>query len=195
MPTQSALPIDEQYFRNYAGSGESYQRAWRDHSFAEECIAQFKAPGAPRIRKVCVLGAATGLILKDFDRHLGVRAAGCEISKWAHSKIPQPYRRRIRCQDMRDYVAGCIERGRRFDLVYSNSLVYLEPRDLRKFLKSLSQVTDYLHFNSSFKGKACPDPYRRILESYAWWNEHMVRAGFEELRSSGGKRTFLWRRK
>ena len=71
--------IDQDYFLKYAGSGKAYDRVWRDHSWVEECIGQFKAPSAPRLKSICILGAATGHILKEFHRAFDIKPKGCEI--------------------------------------------------------------------------------------------------------------------
>ena len=184
--------IDEGYFRAYAGSGKSYDRAWKDHTYSTECIWQFQAPGAPKLKSVCVLGAATGRILKEFDRKLGVKPSGCEVSPWAHARIPQPYRRRVRLQDMRDYAADLVRKRKRFTLMYSNSFVYLPEREILPLLKKLAKCCEILHFRSSFAGSACPDPYRKTLKSYAWWNQKLQKAGFQELKTVRGYRTYLW---
>ena len=105
-----------EYFRRYAGSGRSYDRVWRDHSYAPELVQQFKHPAAPRLRRICMLGMATGKIGLFLERGMKCKVWGCELSPWAHARIPQPLRRRTRRQDMRDYIAERRRRGERFDL-------------------------------------------------------------------------------
>jgi hypothetical protein len=189
----ASLDIDAAYFLNYAGSGKPYAKVWRDYTYFDECVAQFKAPGAPPLESVLVLGAATGEICKGFHRKFGVLAHGCEKSEWAHRQIPAEYRRRVKCADMRDYVKQQVARGRRFTLAYSNSLIYLPEARVPAFLKTLHRCVDYVHFRSSFTGVACRDPWRMTLRPYAWWNARFRAAGFRELKNAKGYRTYLWR--
>src|SRR4051812_28401729 len=108
--------IDERFFTNYAGRRKSYRMVWRDHAYVDECVELFEKPEAPRIRKVCVLGAATGEILREFHRAFKTRPFGCEISEWAYSKIALNYRRKIKRADMIDYVDAQVAKDRVFDL-------------------------------------------------------------------------------
>ncbi|MBS1986244.1 MAG: hypothetical protein JST16_18945 [Bdellovibrionales bacterium] len=188
-------PIDADFFANYAGSKNHYNRVYRQHNYLEECLELFAAADAPQVRSCCVLGSGTGVMLKDLYRAFGQRPYGCEINEWAFRRTPAFYRGRIHHEDMLSYVNRLRRKGRHFDLVFSNSLIYLRPKDLAPLLGDLAHVARYLHFRSSFKGEFCPDPYRRILESYTWWNRQMARAGFEELLTPFGNATYLWRSK
>jgi hypothetical protein len=187
---------DPDYFKNYAGSGKSYNQVWNQYSYSKEVVELFKKSIYPqstkRIKKILVLGAATGKILPNLHKGFGANVWGCEINSWAHSQIPISYRRKIRNCDMKDYAKNCIKNKKHFDLSFSNSLIYLPKKDIPRFLKDLAQITKYLHFNSSLKGHACPDPYRKTLESYAWWKRQFKRAGFEEVKVKGIRKTYLW---
>lgn len=183
---------DEEYFLDYAGSGKPYAKVWRDYTYFDECVEQFKAPGAPRLRSILVLGVATGEICRAFYKEFGVRPRGCETSHWAHSRIPPSFRRYVRRIDMRDYVKRAIRDGERFSLAYSNSLIYLPEREVAPFLKNLRRCVENVHFRSSFEGAACRDPWRVTLKPYAWWNRRFQEAGFTELKTAKGYRTYLW---
>jgi hypothetical protein len=187
-----SVGFSKEYFKAYAGSGRSYDSVWREHSFADELVAQFKTPGAPRLKRICVLGVATGKVGLFLEKKLKAKVWGCELSSWAHAKIPHPLKRRVRRQDMCDYVAQLKRDKKNFDLIFSNSLIYLEQKQLGALLKSLAGIGRILHFNSSFEGKACPDPERKILKSYNWWNLQFRKAGFEALKGPRGHRTYLW---
>lgn len=181
-----------EYFHAYAGTRDSYDQVWREHSYVEELVEQFREPTAPKIRNVYVLGMATGKVGRLLEKKLGITAWGCEFSPWAHARIPQPMRRRVRREDMRVCAQKLVAQKRKFDLLYSNSLIYLEKADLPRFLSRMAKVGRILHFNSSFAGKSCPDPARRTLETYDWWNRQLKKAGFRELRGPRGRRTYLW---
>jgi hypothetical protein len=180
------------YFLNYAGRRKPYSQVWLEHSHADTVVAQFQAPGSPKLRKIVVLGAATGEILKFFHQKLGLKAWGCELDPWAHGQIPDAYRRRIRLQDLMEYVREQVAKGQSCDLCFSNSLIYLDESQLRKTLPRLARFCRYLHFNSSFLGRTCPDPLRVTTQSYKWWNALITESGFRELRGPKGHRSYLW---
>ncbi|HVJ64258.1 MAG TPA: class I SAM-dependent methyltransferase [Bdellovibrionota bacterium] len=187
-----ALDIDEKFFKNYAGSGRAYARVWRQYCYFDECTALFKDPQAPTLKSICVLGTATGEICEAFYKKFGVKPYGCEVSRWAHRQTKDEFRSRVRCRDMRDYVSDIVESGKRFTLVFSNSLIYLPEADVPKILRELSRCTDFLHCRSSTSGSKCPDPWRQTLRPYAWWNEQISRAGFRVVPGAKGQRTYLW---
>lgn len=187
--------LNRDYFKNYAGSGKSYDQVWSRYSYADELIELISHLKLPLERPLLVLGAATGKVVERFDKKLGLKCEGCEVNAWAHGQISQPYRRRIRLMDMREYVIWCQERDKYFDIAFSNSLIYLSKREISKFLKELYQVTERIHFSSSFKGFACRDPYRKTLETFDWWDRNFQRAGFEQVKVRGKRRTYLWQKR
>ena len=189
-----STPIPDAYFRNYAGSGKPYRSVWRDHSYVDAVIEQFRSEAAPRLSKVCVLGTGPGLILKEFRKYFPKwQLVGCEINEWAHERIPENFRRKIRCQSMQEYLREAAARRKKFDLTFSNSLIYLEREDLDQVLKDIFATTKFFHFNSSFRGAACPDRYRKILRTKRWWDAKLKAAGFVPLKDARNRHTFLWR--
>lgn len=175
------------YFTDYCGSGP-YDESYLSYSRVEECIAVVERLGI-EVHSVVVLGAATGKVLAHFDRAWGLRPWGCEISRWAHARIPARYRPRVKCADMRRYVRQCVRERHRFDLLFSNSLVYLEAREIVDFLKLCSRICRYFHFWSSTTEDHEPeDPYRVTLRPYDWWKTNFKQAGFSRTRSR-----YLWR--
>ena len=78
-------------------------RIYLDHSGVTSCIETLRRMRI-RPRSLLVLGTATGEVLGDFERAFRVRAFGCEVSRWAHARIPAHFRRRIRRADLRRYV-------------------------------------------------------------------------------------------
>lgn len=179
--------MDARYFRNYCGRG-SYDDVYRDHSGIEHCLRTARKLGI-RARSVVVLGTATGRVLEDFERTWRVRPFGCEISAWAHARIPPRLRRRVARMDMRDYVPALEVRRARFDLVFTNSLVYLGARELPAFVARCSAIASYLHFYSSTAESYEPgDRYRVTLRSREWWRDLFREAGFAPTRSP-----YFWR--
>jgi hypothetical protein len=87
-----------------------------------------------------------------------------------------------------------IERRRVFGLTYSNSLIYLSKDELAAFVPRLALTTRHLYFRSSVRGACCPDPHRKTLESWAWWEELFRGSGFELLPARpGNRRGYVWR--
>jgi len=186
--------IDESYFRNYAGSGQPYWRTWFLYACPEGCVDWIREQPGPAMRRIWVLGAATGQVLRYLDRRLGVKPWGCEVSPWAYARIPPEYRRRVRRASMTTEVERWIARRRVFDLAYSNSLIYLSKEELAAFLPRLALAARHLYFRSSVRGACCPDPHRKTLESWAWWERLFERSGFEHLPPRRGQRRgYVWR--
>jgi hypothetical protein len=128
-------------------------------------------------------------VLEYFDRALDVRPWGCEVSRWAHARIPARYRRRIALRDMRHYVPDLVRRGRSFDLCFANSLVYLRAREVPAFAEHLSRACGHLHFwSSTAEDRERGDRYRATTRLRTWWRDVFVRSGFEPTRSR-----YLWR--
>jgi hypothetical protein len=118
-----------------------------------------------------------------------VRPAGCEISAWAHARIPARLRRRIALADMRDYVPALEARGERFDLVFTNSLIYLRTRELPALVGSLGRIGAHLHFYSSTSESYEPgDQHRVTLRPRGWWRDLFLACGFRPTRSP-----YFWR--
>ncbi len=179
--------MNREYFTSYCGRAP-YEQIWLEHSGAENCVATLRRMRAP-VGSLLVLGAATGQVLTHLERAFGVRAHGCEISAWAHARIPLRQRRRIERSDLRHYLPRLARRRRRFDLIFCNALVYLTPRDLPDVLRAASRVGDFFHFYSSTSEDHEPgDRHRATLRPRAWWREKFVAAGWKPTRSR-----YLWR--
>ncbi len=179
--------MDETYFRDYCGYG-SYDENWQFHSGAPHCTSIMRRLGV-EVSSAVVLGAATGRVLEHFEQTWGVRPWGCEISRWAHARIPGRFRRRIRCEDMRDYVPRELARGRRHDLLFTNSLVYLQEHEVEDFAAACARLASWMHFYSSTSEDYEPgDRYRVTLRPRRWWRERFRAAGFAPTRSP-----YVWR--
>jgi hypothetical protein len=179
--------MDEAYFRNYCGYGP-YDEHYLFHSGIEHCLSIFRRLDI-EMRSVVVLGAATGRVLEHFERAWSVRPWGCEISEWAHARIPARYRRRIRRADMREYVPALAARRRSFDLLFTNSLVYVHAPELPALVDSCARVAGYMHFYSSTReAYERGDRYRVTLRPAAWWRALFEHHGFAATRSP-----YVWR--
>ena len=184
--------IDREYFRAYAGGGDAYDEVYADYSRIDNCLALFPAAKARGIESVCVLGSATGHVLRDLGGHFGCGVDACEISSWAYARTPPRLKRHVCNLDMREYVEALITAGARYDLVFTNSLVYLHAWEVPPFLQRLRLVARRVHFQSSFLGDCCHDPYRKTLRSHKWWDRQFRNAGFSLRPGARGDARYLW---
>ena len=179
--------VDEAYFQDYCGYGP-YDEQYLFHSGVTHCVA-IAEKYALRIRSVLVLGAATGQVLGHFEAAFAEVPEGCEISAWAHARIPARYRERIRRADMRQYVPELCGSGRRFDLGFTNALIYLEEPDLAPLLRDCARMCRYFHHDSCTAERTEPgDRYIRLVKPRSWWRAQLKAAGFRATRSP-----YLWR--
>jgi len=179
--------VDRGYFESYCGRGP-YSEIYLDHSGVTNCIASLRRMRV-RARSLLVLGAASGEVLGDFERAFGVRAFGCEVSRWAHARIPARFRRRIRRADLRRYVPELARAGRHFDVLFTSALVYLAPDEVEPVLRHCARLARFFHFYSSTSEDFEPgDRHRALLRPRAWWRARFEAAGFAPTRSR-----YLWR--
>ena len=120
------------HFVNYGGEGRGYHQTWKQYNSVEDCVKIFSRINRFKIESALVLGAAMGNILQFFHSNWGARPHGCELSEWAYRQIPEPYRKRMKNQDMRQYVK---EFRKKVDVIYANSLTYLNEEDVPLVLK------------------------------------------------------------
>ena len=184
--------IDDNFFKFYGPEKKPYNDIYHHYTRVEDAIILFQTEGSPTLRKICILGAATGLIQNDFYEAFDLIPYGCEINNWAFNQIPSKFKKRTTLMDMRKYVSYCHKKKLFFTLVYSNSLQYLEKKEVPGFIRKLSKICNYVHFHGSFKGDSAKDLYRKTFESYSWWNSQFIENGFEELTDTWKNKTFLW---
>ncbi len=176
------MEFDQKYFENYCGNG-AYEDNFQEHSGIAQAM-KLAASGVISNGRVCVLGAATGEVMKYIFDKSQVMPAGCEISQWAHRKIPRKFRAATSCLDMRDYLKRQVEKCERYSLVFSNSLFYLPERSLESVLGYCKELSDHIYFEP----EAWPDPRVRIQQPYEWWQIRFNRVGFE----SHADHQYLW---
>ena len=180
--------MNREYFQRYCDRGP-YADLWLEHSGAENCVATLRRTRAP-VGSLVVLGAATGQVLGYLERGLGARAVGCEISRWAHARIPPRQRGRVARADLRRFVPRLARSGARFDLVFSSALIYVRARDVGAVLAHCARIAPLFHFYSSTSEDYEPgDRWRRTLRPRAWWRAQFVANGWAPTRSR-----YLWRR-
>ncbi len=140
-PTADKPSWEEEHFLNYGGEGRPYRKVWKQYNSVDDCVEIFSQIGQFQIGSVIVLGAAMGDILRFFESSWGTRPHGCELSTWAYQQIPQPYRKRIKNQDMRDYMKQC---RKKVDVIYANSFMYLNEEDISSVLKDCARIGRFL---------------------------------------------------
>lgn len=181
------LRVDAAYFERYCGRGP-YARIYREHSGIGNCIATLRRERIA-VGSLLVLGAATGEVLADFEHAFGVRPFGCELSSWAHARIPARFRRRIRRADLRRYLPGLVRARRHFDVLFTSALVYVRERDVAAALAASARLARFFHFYSSTSEDFEPaDRHRVLLRPRAWWRARFAAAGWSPTRSP-----YLWR--
>ncbi len=179
--------MNKAYFANYCGYGP-YAEHYLYHSGIVHCI-QIVERLELQVSSVFVLGTATGEVLKHFEEEWGIRPSGCEVSRWAYNRIPIRYRKRVCLADMRRLVPKLVAHRQSFDLVFSNSLMYLPVGEMGSFLGDCSRICSYFHYQgSTAEDYEAGDVYRVTLQPYKWWNQTFKANGFSRTRSK-----FLWR--
>lgn len=179
--------MNREYFQRYCDRGP-YADLWLDHSGAANCVATLRRTREP-VGSLVVLGAATGQVLGYLEGTLGARVSGCEISRWAHARIPARHRRRVARADLRRYVPALARDGARFDLVFSSALIYVSAREVGPVLASCARIARLFHFYSSTREDHEPgDRWRRTLRPRAWWRAQFRANGWAPTRSP-----YLWR--
>ena len=90
---------------------------------------------------------------------------------------------------MRVYVPELFRQRRSFDVLFTNALVYLKPREIREIVDLASRLCGQLHFwSSTSEDPENGDRYRVTLRPEAWWAQAFRSAGFVRTRSP-----YLWR--
>jgi hypothetical protein len=149
---------------------------WKEYNSVTDCVRIFARDLPSALNTMVVLGAATGKILEYFEQSFKTRPYGCELSPWAYRQIPQPYRRRVKNQDMRQYLK---EFQRKVDMIYANSFMYLDEEDIPRVLKECARITRFLFVDLSYlECYAENDRYRKVLKPHRWWRERFREAGF-----------------
>jgi hypothetical protein len=173
---ESSSQWKEEHFLNYGGEGRGYRQTWKQYNSVDDCVKIFSQIDQFKIESAVVLGAAMGDILHFFHSSWGTRPHGCELSEWAYRQIPASYRRRIKNQDMKQYVK---EFRRKVDVVYANSFTYLNEEDIPLVLKECARIGRFLFVDLSYL--ECfeeNDPLRKVLKPLRWWRERFREAGF-----------------
>jgi len=137
--TQSAF--NSYYFDNYSKEGYGGERSVLNIENFLLVLKQAKIiiPDRKKFR-ILELGCADGRTVKEL-RDLGFDAYGIEISQHMLKKVEPEIKKYIYFMDIRNLE---IFKDDSFDLVYSNSLMYLNPEELDNHLDELHRISKYI---------------------------------------------------
>lgn len=169
--------IDKSYFNNYGGG--HYLDTYKNHTFtADEIIQDIRLQGES-ISTLLDLGCAYGNLVRDF-RELGIRAYGLDNIEEVilNSVVPKYcFKMDIRDLDKVDF---------KFDLVYSNSLMYLYPQEIPQILNKIHKICGrYFYLCVPFlEDTYFQDTYRKFLASRVWWEISLKNQGFLKIKQN-----------
>jgi len=166
--------IDNDFFTNYASTGKPYNEVWRSYTgfdIFKEYTSQIK-----NLNYCLVLGSATGEILKSIHKECLLAPTGIELNMSAFDQS-SGLGYDVFHGDMREIITSL---PYSYDIIYSNSLMYLPENDIIPFLQECAKVGQYFFWYGSMEGFSVPDDYRVTLKNYDWWNEQFKAAGYKE---------------
>jgi hypothetical protein len=166
--------MEQIYFKNYCERGQAYADCWREHSGIDDLLYTIKKLKLKKhIHTILVLGSADSSILDALEAESFV-ADGIEL-------IPEIVPRkdtRVRVGNFLKIVPQMFKEGYVFDLIFSNSLVYLDWHRIVPFLGFCSHMSPYFHFTSSTTEHAAKDTYRKTLQPQEQWDRKFMEAGW-----------------
>lgn len=171
-----AKQIDMDYFNHYGGYRNAYKDCWHLYSYADRCVDTQRKLRL-KVRKLCILGIASGEVAQHFIKRDKYEIYGCENFVPMYVRIPDFLLNdsKILLADMRAYVQDMPD----VDLIFSNSLVYLDEEDVIPTLVNAALRTKYFYFSApSIKQ---PDKYRVINRSRGWWDRQFKKAGYKKI--------------
>ena len=177
---KSFKKIDDTYFSNYGGG--PYQKTYKSYTFSPEKIIKDLVYNDIDVKTLLDVGCASGELVRDF-RRLGIDAFGIENNKEILNKSVVP---EYCCyMDMTNLSSF---KDKSFDVIYTNSFMYLLPQQIIPVLKQFKRVGIkgvYLccPFLESYSGISDlpKDPFRTFLAKESWWEKQFEEAGFIRL--------------
>lgn len=167
--------IDISYFENYGGF--PYSVNYQNFTIDAERIVEDLINKGIDFKTILDAGCASGELVRDL-RSLGVKAYGIEQNKDILERcvIPQ-YCVHMSIQDLKNIADD------KFDVIYTNSLMYLHPDEIPDILHTFYKVCKkavylccpYLK-DSNFR-----DDFRAFLATKEWWDRKFIQAGFFKL--------------
>lgn len=157
------MEFDKSYFLNYDNEGGSYAKTYQGFTSVNQCLRDIKS--LP-IKTVMVLGCATGEVLRDFLKR-GYDPQGIEVSGWAVTNCLPAMRKRIVQADMRAWLRDY--KGPKFDLIYTNALVYCTKEDIGETLRLIARNCKYACFLVATVEHPVSDKWRTLTEHESWW--------------------------
>jgi len=168
--------IDKSYFDNYGEIG--YSKSYKKFTYTPEYIIQDTVDNHIFFDTLLDAGCASGELVRDF-RKLGVRAYGIENNLDILKKSVAPEF----CVHM-DILNMSSIKDKTFSLVYTNALMYLDPKQILGVLKEMHRISElgvYLCCPFLDSPNYFEDKYRKFLATRKWWEDIFTRAGFEKI--------------
>lgn len=171
-------PITQEYFTSYGGSG-GYSNNYYKYTIApEKVLSDLKKNNLP-FNTLLDVGCASGELVKDF-RDLGVRSYGIELNEDIMQESPVP--EYCVLMDMRDLSTI---KPDTFDVIYTNSMMYLFPQEILGVLKEFKRIGNTTYLCVPFLNDyASEDKNRTFLGNRTWWDGQFKEAGFLKVSDS-----------
>lgn len=169
----NSKPIDFIYFKNYGG-GE-YSKTYQAYTASPLTIVADLLEKSIDPETLLDIGCASGELVRDF-RKLGIKAYGIENNK--EILLKSIIKKYCVLMDMLDLHKI---NDNTFDVIYSNSFMYLFPQQVLPVLKEIYRITKKaVYLCNPFLGDVFEnqDPYCKFLASRNWWNTQFKEAGF-----------------
>ena len=176
--------LDDSYFDNYGG--DTYSKVYIDFTIHPKTVIDQLVANNIYFESLLDVGCASGEIVKDF-RGLGIRAYGIENnSKILKNCVVPQFCEKMDMKDMKSI------KDNTFDVIYTNSLMYLFPQEIKKTLDEfyrISKIAVYLCVPFLDETTKFSDPYRVFLGSRTWWRDQFENSKFKKISDSIYRKT------
>lgn len=171
----SMRKIDNDYFSNYGGG--DYSETYSKFTFHPASVVNQLIDNSILFDTILDAGCASGELVRDF-RKMGIKAYGIENNKDILKKNVSP--KYCTYGDLRNLK---FIKNASFDVIYTNSLMYIWPQTILPVLTEMRRITKAVFLCNPFKGEEdmTPDPYRTFLATAQWWDKQFQEAGFKKI--------------
>ena len=137
-------PLGQEYFSNYADNDldirdRSYSENWRDYGFArlEDYLKILARSYTAMPGSIFECGSADGSVIRELTSR-GIRARGCELSKFILGDCDPLTRRKIARANVFE-VLHVLSDGS-YDCVYETCAQYIPEEDLEDYFKEIKRI-------------------------------------------------------
>lgn len=168
--------IDLNYFNNYCG--EDYAKSYLRATVSPEQLIRDMVDLDIPTTTLLDVGCASGELVRDF-RLLGVSAFGIDNNEDILKKcVALKYCKKMDIRDMSEI------KDSSFDIIYSNSLMYVYPNEILPILREFHRMCKSAVYLSNpyltETDDTFPDPCRIFLATETWWTKQFKEAGFRK---------------